>query len=292
MRRLILLVFALGCAGVPKGSLATTTTSASTFDTQHGDCVPSQSQARLGRQICVQNSADSDKPGETIAKVGEVKDVNSDSQARASNGVPVTPIYGHEDTPSSNDNSYACVTQLQNATIFKDAMTQCENNTRRFPNGELAPEEHVPMDGFHTSKHNYSDPVQDSLHNLNIRYVPFNSSRLNTTSIEVTPHTITGTLNANNAQIQDPATDWCCVVHIGVKFCFYCPSATSATEVALTPRATATMTYGKRSMLPRVEDQSEEAQKLCCFTTGFIVSGCYLCHDTPPMSGDGGQDRG
>lgn len=133
--------------------------------------------------------------------------------------------------------------------------------------------------------------IHDPVLNLDDRQTQNDTIHATATSTVFVPSQLTDTPNPNDGQINDEDS-WCCVVTAGVKFCFPvdCPSATSATsatEVSLLPptpaTATTTMTYGMRSLLaPQMDDETNEAEALCCFTTGFIVFGCYLCRSPTP----------
>lgn len=244
--------------------------SANALAIQREGYTPAQIESQFGYQVATQDAVDDSQHldwqiqgAEIPVIVTESIDAGSSADIEAISDTFQTDQ--HQGTTVDSEMVYGGTVDAGAGWLEKDLMER----------DQYEPEE------IQSSNQSMHEPIRDLLPRIGAQDSRLNSTSTKNTLTDVAVHQITGAANPYNAQLEEEDT-WCCIVNKGIKFCFECPSATSATEIALVTRAAATMTHGLRSLLPRMEDDPDASEALCCFTTGLVVFGCYLCHKSPP----------
>lgn len=226
----------------------------------------------------------------------------SNTAAEANSGAQIASgarVEGHSEatsSPSSQRKGFQNTINQQSSTV---AVYRGPSFAERGIGSLDYLENHTTFERVHQSTTDNESPDQDTSPDLTHRSSSLTNTHTGKDTATAIKSTITASIvinhesanlsNPNNAQMQG-TSDWCCVVNRGVKFCFKCPSATSATELEVLPRKTAAplamMIHGTRTstslLHSRMEHESDGPKALCCFTTGFVVFGCYLCRSAPP----------
>lgn len=296
-----LLTFALSAASIAKASFSRPD-SRTTLEIHPNDFIPSQTELDL----CHKTTAHQVTVGSQHNWLQHVRGARAAIFIAQSIEASESATNGQVSEEIIQDVQDSCIAKLDGATsagpcqrkaanpfdtrVERPTSTSAHSETRQEEQDDAGVGEHNKKESMTRGKHGeFAMPASHKRTRDSIDMLPpdldFQNSQDDGDLTEATSTVLAGSRatdmpNPNDAQIENP-DEWCCVVNKGVKFCFDCPSATSATEVVLAPRATATMTHGTRSLVLRAVGDVDSPQALCCYTTGLEVFGCYLCHQPP-----------